>query len=497
MNFIIKNLSRIFFFISILIFFYTHYKSFFIWENTKFSYYRIYYIISIIIFFLSIFLVRVSFKFKRYIVIIFFSIIFPLYTFEIYIYIFGVNKLKFNFQTKYYQNYDVIELNNTNIKKSKNFDTREIYKFYLDEKLNYKNLELVNYPQMLEIEGSKLFNLSGISKVNAIVCNESGDWVIHETDRYGFNNPDEQWNKKVIDYLILGDSAIQGQCVNRPNDISSLFRSLSKKTTINFGFGGNGPLRQLASLKEYFDERVKNIIWFYNFTDIYDLKNELKNEILIQYLNNSNFTQGLKNKQNLIDLELKKINREKISNWIKINTNAPINKDSKKNYKNLLNFVKLSQTRWFLHEYVKFLKKDNNIFVNEKLNLININELSKREYLDISDKNSEILFSYIKDILKEAKQFSEEKGTNFYLINLDYALIEKNFKYSKNIHEILNSLNINYHDTHDIFRGLNDVKNYFANDGVGYFPPYLTHYNEKGYLKIYNSINKYLFNEKE
>ena len=44
---------------------------------------------------------------------------------------------------------------------------------------------------------------------------------IDKTDRFGFNNPDNEWDKK-IDYLIIGDSLAQGACVNRPNDITSI-----------------------------------------------------------------------------------------------------------------------------------------------------------------------------------------------------------------------------------------------------------------------------------
>ena len=83
---------------------------------------------------------------------------------------------------------------------------------------------------------------------------------IDKTDRFGFNNPDDEWDKK-IDILIVGDSFAQGACVNRPNDIASVIRKFSKKNVINIGVGGNGPLLEYATLREYLSPKVKNIFW--------------------------------------------------------------------------------------------------------------------------------------------------------------------------------------------------------------------------------------------
>ena len=73
----------------------------------------------------------------------------------------------------------------------------------------------------------KLFPLSGKSNSLTIFCNENGYFSILDSDRYGFNNPDQEWNSNEIEYLIIGDFA-QGACVNRPYDIGSQLRTLSK-----------------------------------------------------------------------------------------------------------------------------------------------------------------------------------------------------------------------------------------------------------------------------
>ena len=41
----------------------------------------------------------------------------------------------------------------------------------------------------------ELFPLSGISNSKTIHCNESGYYSIYKSDRYGFNNPDYDWDK--------------------------------------------------------------------------------------------------------------------------------------------------------------------------------------------------------------------------------------------------------------------------------------------------------------
>ena len=46
-----------------------------------------------------------------------------------------------------------------------------------------------------------IFPLSGLSNVETILCNESGYFALYESDRYGFNNPDEEWDKKITNYL--------------------------------------------------------------------------------------------------------------------------------------------------------------------------------------------------------------------------------------------------------------------------------------------------------
>ena len=45
--------------------------------------------------------------------------------------------------------------------------------------------------------------------------------------------------------------------------MASVLRTISNKNVITAGMGGSGPLLQLASLREYFNSSVKNVIWIY------------------------------------------------------------------------------------------------------------------------------------------------------------------------------------------------------------------------------------------
>ena len=78
----------------------------------------------------------------------------------------------------------------------------------------------------LNIQNLDFFPLSGLSNMKTVFCNENGYMSIYDSDRYGFNNPDEQWDYNEIEYFVIGDSFGHGACINRPNDIASKLRNI-------------------------------------------------------------------------------------------------------------------------------------------------------------------------------------------------------------------------------------------------------------------------------
>ena len=303
-----------------------------------------------------------------------------------------------------------------------------------------------HYNSILKKEN--FFPFSEISNSKTIHCNENGFYSIYKSDRFGFNNPDKEWEKKEIEYLIVGDSFVHGNCVNRPNDISSVLRDVSNKGAINLGYEHHrGPLMQYASLREYLNPNVKKVIWVYfEGNDLYDLKNELNNKVLIKYLDNPNFTQNLKLKQNKIDKIAKKIISEKL---LKI-----------KNESLFLKFIKLYYSRSLLN---LTLVPQEEIFYNEP-------EFTK--------------------ILKLTKNFVEKNNSKLFFVYLPeynrYITEYDNTNYIK-IKRIVDELKVPFIDIHnEVFKKEQNPLDLFPFKMKG-------HFNVKGYKKtaefIYNRTN--------
>ena len=336
----------------------------------------------------------------------------------------------------------------------KKFDRRsKLDVFY--EKKKYDPHAVIDIPPSLFNNNKNLIPLAGISNSNTIFCNENGYFSSYLSDRYGFNNPDAEWDKKNIDYILLGDSFVQGACVDRPNDIASNLRK-KNYNVLNFGYATNGPLLQLASLKEFRPKNVKNVLWFfYEGNDLNDLEREKKSNILSNYLYDKNFSQNIKNKQDKVD----SLSRSKFLEIEKINKKLSL-KNNKLKYK-LLKFVRLDKTKKIL------FKKDS------------------LKNADSGIKKVEFDYVLFESILLEAKRVSEIDKSNFYFIYLPwYYRYERGieaYSYDK-IKKIVINNNINFIDMNNlIFEKEKFPLKYFPFRRFG-------HYNEIGYLKVSNEI---------
>ena len=158
--------------------------------------------------------------------------------------------------------------------------------------------------QIQALESGKVWPLGGISRKFIVHCNESGYWGTYSSDEKGFNNPLGVWelqSSEPIDLLLLGDSFVHGACVRAGDDYGGQFRRMGYRV-INLGQRGNGPILQLAGLKEY-GERVKPriVLWFYlENNDLINLRAEASNEFLKKYLGGG-FSQNLANRVEEID----------------------------------------------------------------------------------------------------------------------------------------------------------------------------------------------------
>ena len=230
--------------IFIYLFCYTFYRAEFIHSGNQFSYYLKYYLIFIfgIFFWFSV----LFFKKKLQIVIIATILFFLLYFYETIIF-FTPSILKLG------------------IMKSINKET--LIRSQLGEKTKYdviqdlkkrKNIDVVPsiFPKVFFgekwVNGEEdIFPLGGISNVTTVFCKEGEEFSIYRSDRHGFNNPDQEWDNEKVFLFLIGDSFVQGSCVQPGEDFANQIRLLTKQSAISLGMSGNGPLIELASLKEY------------------------------------------------------------------------------------------------------------------------------------------------------------------------------------------------------------------------------------------------------
>jgi lysophospholipase L1-like esterase len=153
-----------------------------------------------------------------------------------------------------------------------------------------------------------LLPLAGVSNKTTVYSNESGKYLIYESDRYGFNNPDSEWNSREVDWLLTGDSFTHGAAVQPGQEIAGQLRSITDNSAISLGIGGNGPLIEYAELIEYGKAlKPAKVLWVYFEGN--DLKGNLQSEktdpLLMQYMEDG-FSQNLINRQKEIDSRLRK-----------------------------------------------------------------------------------------------------------------------------------------------------------------------------------------------
>ena len=458
MNFLKKIFVPTILVISFLLLLYTFYKSEIVWDGNNRKYYKPYYLIFSTLIFFSISFHFVNQKFKEYIIISAITIFVSLYFLEAFL-IYSKNSLK-------------NKLSREEILKNKLYENQTGKKWDRRSKLEiYKKLKksatIGVFPnQYLYRAKYSIFPLSSISNYRTIHCNENGYYSIYHSDRYGFNNPDSEWDKKEIDYLLIGDSFTHGACVNRPNDIGSVIRSLSNKTVLNLGQSGNGPIIEYATLREYLSRNVKNVLWIYYRNDLDDLINEKKwgNNILLKYLNDSNYKQNLKSKQNTID-DL------------------------------AFNFIKEKEAIVAQHkslQYVQFIKLYN---LRDKISQATVKKQFKNT-LSIIPQTDLSTVSEFKEIIQLAKEYVEKNNSKFYFVYLPGYLNYRNYK-DKNysFEENNNNYNLIKTTVKELKIPFIDIhKEVFAKEKnpLIFFPFELSaHYNIKGYKKVAETIYKF------
>ena len=288
------NLYLLLFLIWIIKQIYYSFETLSIYKNLS-TFLIIFFSFIFVLIFLAVFNLINKKKFLQYFSIVFFSLFFTNLFFDL----FKDNIKKKNNETFYK---DLLKDKNIYDK----FDFRTQKQVVDDLKKIKTNVYPATHPKHNLTKNSKLtsnlFPLSGISKSTIVYCNESGKYSIYKSDRYGFNNPDinyDNFTKKKV--MLIGDSFVHGACVDEENTLSSQLNKINIPS-FSISYGGNGPLLELATLIEYvIVVKPKIILWFYSENDLFDLNDEKKSEILMKYLNDYDFNQKLTKRQNEID----------------------------------------------------------------------------------------------------------------------------------------------------------------------------------------------------
>lgn len=197
-----------------------------------------------------------------------------------------------------------------------------------------------------------VYPISGISRVVTVFCNESGRYSIYSSDRYGFNNPDEVWDNNQFAVGMVGDSYANGACVSDSEDMGYFLRTY-RPNSVSVGHTSNGPLNELASIREYLSEiKPAVVLWmYYEGNDLTDLTRELQIPALRKYLN-ADYHQGLIRRQAEIDEALQMVVES-------------ANKEPKPRYPNWIRVLRLESFRLLVSNALQRVKNGNELIQPE------------------------------------------------------------------------------------------------------------------------------------
>ena len=199
--------------------------------------------------------------------------------------------ISFNSYKKHKSSIKTLISNYLENKNTSNNRIEEIIKLRKEDKKNIYPSYL--YDPRTHLIDDKNYWFSHPSNSEIVFCDEGSGLIKFKTNNIGLREVSLQNLQKEIDLIILGDSYVEGACVNKPFDISSQLAKINNNNVLNLGRSGSGPLFQLGLLREVlayrdhgklnFNKQSKLIWVIFTGNDLIDLSYE-KPSILKNYL---------------------------------------------------------------------------------------------------------------------------------------------------------------------------------------------------------------------
>ncbi len=399
---------------------------------------------------------------KKLIIIIYAIII--IYTLEILTYLFLVPE----------QQKLLVDIENSRVGLAKELgikiDKRTELKAFLDEKKNYPKLEpsfyfnrqYENFSTFKNaIENNLHIPFRGPINNLTLSCNEELSYSIIQNDKFGFKNRNKIYEKN-ISIAVLGDSYAEGLCQNNENDVAGHLIK-SGVNTVNLGVTGSGPLLSLAILKEYvnFFNPQMVVYLYFEGNDLNDLKWEIEQEYLKNYLKKGYIKDYVNNQENISTfLENIKLEQYEIIKQLSKDDLITIdNKEKNKKYEIFKDLRELTNLRTILKGLINYNDTSNSIEI-----LFSV--IDKMNY-ELLNQNKDFIFVYV----PSWERYFTNNSKNIYLNNKDKII------------KFLKKTKTKYIDLDEYF--INDP-NLNENFPLGF----VGHYSSKGYEKIANLINE-------
>lgn len=389
---------------------------------------------------------------KGNLILLGFSVVFCLYSFELVLYA---------SKTFWYSEHSLASKKRIQaaLAQGEDFDTRTHLQFIRDNSLVGRMLsprvppKEFNKSNGLKAPNGRLFPLGGVSNSATVYCNNYGEFLLFDSDKWGLRNPALAHQNNPLDALIVGDSFSMGHCVD--NDIASLLR-LRGMNTVSVAYSGNGPLLELATLREYGSQlSPKVVLWlYYEGNDLWDLGSEMKSSLLMSYLK-PGFSQRLSDRQPQVDLlleryiERKRVKKLKSTNWSAV--------------------ARLLATRFLLKKSAIKLFGLDKRRMHSGIDLVLFEKILIRAQIDISSWGGQMYFVY----LPEWTRFAETGESKNLL------------RYRSDVLSLVSKLKIPTVDITEVLASAEDPKAYFPYGFRG-------HYTDEGYAILADQIYKKL-----